>query len=67
VHIIQWVKQGYDSIFLAGTRYGKSPVFEDLAVLGGQRKVTIVISPLKALEEDQVRKVVKNNAEQYLP
>jgi superfamily II DNA helicase RecQ len=29
--------------------------------------VTIVISPLKALEEDQVRKVVKNNAEQYLP
>ena len=66
VHIIQRVKQGYNSIFLAGTRYGKSLVFEGLAVLGGQRKVAIVISPLKALEEDQVRKVVKNNAEYLL-
>jgi hypothetical protein len=26
-HIIQWVKQGYNSIFLAGTGYGKSLVF----------------------------------------
>src|SRR5882762_2847126 len=53
-HIIQQVKQGYDSIFLAGTGYGKSLVFEGLAVLGGQRKVTIVISPLKSLQKDQV-------------
>jgi superfamily II DNA helicase RecQ len=53
-HVIQRVKQGYDSIFLAGTGYGKSLVFEGLAVLGGQRKVTIVISPLKSLQKDQV-------------
>ena len=53
------------AIFLAGTGYGKSLIFEGLTVLEGQRKVTIIISPLKALEEDQVQKVVKNNAEWY--
>ena len=41
----------YDSIFCAGTGYGN---FEGLAVLGGDSKLVIVISPLKALEYDQV-------------
>jgi superfamily II RNA helicase len=58
--LIQRVKQGYDSIFLAGTGYGKSLVFEGLAALGGQRRVTIVISPLKSLQKDQVRELVKD-------
>ena len=54
VHLIQRILQGYDSIFCAGTGYGKSLVFEGLAVLGGNRKLVVVISPLKALEYDQV-------------
>lgn len=54
VHLIHRILQGYDSIFCAGTGYGKSLIFEGLAVLGGKRKLVIVISPLKALERDQV-------------
>ena len=53
-HLIQRVQDGYDSIFCAGTGYGKSIIFEGIAALGGQRKVTIVISPLKSLQKDQV-------------
>ena len=51
VHLIRQILQGYDSIFCAGTGYGKSLIFEGLAVLG---KLVVVISPLKALEHDQV-------------
>ena len=54
-HLIQQILQGYDSIFCAGTGYGKSLIFEGLAVLGGSQKLVIVISPLKALEHNQVR------------
>jgi len=54
VHLIRRILQGYDSVFCAGTGYGKSLVFEALAVLGGPRKLVLVISPLKALEHDQV-------------
>ena len=54
VHLIRRILQGYDSIFCAGTGYGKSLIFEGLAVLGGAGKLVIVISPLKALERDQV-------------
>jgi len=53
VHLIHRILQGYDSIFCAGTGYGKSLIFEGLAVLGGKGKLVIVISPLKALERDQ--------------
>jgi superfamily II DNA helicase RecQ len=53
-YLIQRVQDGYDSIFCAGTGYGKSIIFEGIAALGGPRKVTIVISPLKALQKDQV-------------
>ena len=49
VHLIQWILQGYDSIFCAGTGYGKSLVFEGLAVLGGNRKLIVVIKPLKGI------------------
>jgi ATP-dependent helicase YprA (DUF1998 family) len=56
VHLIRRILQGYDSIFCAGTGYGKSLIFEGLAVLGGVKKLVIVISPLKALERDQVIK-----------
>jgi len=54
VHLIHRILQGYNSIFCAGTGYGKSLIFEGLAVLGGKGKLAIVISPLKALERDQV-------------
>ncbi len=54
LHTIQWVLHGYDSIFCAGTGYGKSLVFQVLASLGGKGKLVMVISPLKALERDQV-------------
>ena len=54
VHLIRRILQGYDSIFCAGTGYGKSLVFEALSVLGGPGKLVLVISPLKALERDQV-------------
>jgi hypothetical protein len=47
------ILQGY-TIFCAGTGYGNSLIFEGLAVLGGKEKLVIVISPLKALECDQV-------------
>ena len=54
VHLIQRILQGYNSILCTGTGYGKSLVFEALAVLGGARKLVLIISPLKALECDQV-------------
>ena len=54
VHLIHRILQGYNSIFCAGTGYGKSLIFEGLAVLSGKGKLVIVISPLKALERDQV-------------
>jgi hypothetical protein len=57
VHLIRRILQGYDSIFSAGTGYGKSLIFEALAVLGGAKKLVIVISPLKALEHNQVFKL----------
>ena len=46
------------SSVLALDTYGKSLIFENLAVLGGPKKLVIVISPLKALERDQVLKLV---------
>ncbi|KZT43582.1 P-loop containing nucleoside triphosphate hydrolase protein [Sistotremastrum suecicum HHB10207 ss-3] len=42
-----------DVMFVAGTGYGKSLVFEGLAVLDA-KKTVVVICPLKALENDQV-------------
>jgi len=54
IHLIHRTLQGYDSIFCTGTGYGKSLIFEGLAVLGGKGKLVIVISPLKALERNQV-------------
>lgn len=54
VHVIRRILQGYDSILCAGTDYGKSLIFEGLAVLGALGKLVIIISPLKALEHDQV-------------
>ncbi|KAJ7159121.1 hypothetical protein C8R43DRAFT_882325 [Mycena crocata] len=54
IHLVIRIMQGYDSIFLAGTGYGKSLIFEAVAFMGGKKKVTVVICPLKALEADQV-------------
>ena len=55
IYTIQRILEGYDTMFCAGTGYGKSLVFEGLAYLGSkQNKVLIVICPLKALENDQV-------------
>ena len=54
IQFISRIQQRYDSIFCAGTGYGKSLIFEGLAVLGGKRKSVMVISHLKALERDQV-------------
>jgi ATP-dependent helicase YprA (DUF1998 family) len=52
-HTIHRIHQGYDVIFVAGTGYGKSLIFQGLAALD-KKKTIIVISPLKALERDQV-------------
>ena len=52
--LVRRIFTGYDSILCAGTGYGKSFIFEALALLGGKGKPVIVISPLKALERDQV-------------
>jgi ATP-dependent helicase YprA (DUF1998 family) len=54
VHLVIRILRGFDSIFLAGTGYGKSLIFEAVAVLGGKKNVTLVVCPLKALEADQV-------------
>lgn len=53
-HVIHRIRQRYDSILVAGTGYGKSLIFQGLAALD-MKKIVIVISPLKALERDQVR------------
>ncbi|KAJ7588809.1 P-loop containing nucleoside triphosphate hydrolase protein, partial [Mycena floridula] len=60
IHLINRVFQGYDSVFVAGTGYGKSLIFEGLAALGEKGKLVIVVSPLKALEKDQVRQAIAN-------
>ena len=57
IELIRRVLCGYDSILLAGTGYGKSLLFQALAVLGGRGKVVLVACPLKALEMDQVCRV----------
>ena len=54
VHLIHQILQGYNCIFCAGIGYEKSLISEGLAVLDGKGKLVIVISPLKALEHDQV-------------
>jgi superfamily II RNA helicase len=51
--LIRHLREGYNSIMVAGTGYGKSVIFEGLAVLN-KAKIVIVICPLKALERDQV-------------
>lgn len=51
--LIRRLRQGYDSVMIAGTGYGKSVIFEGLAALNKGKSV-IVICPLKALERDQV-------------
>ncbi|KXN89307.1 ATP-dependent DNA helicase RecQ [Leucoagaricus sp. SymC.cos] len=53
------IAEGYDAIAIAGTGYGKSLVFALLAiaaVLARKGGMVLVISPLKALEKDQVRR-----------
>ncbi|KAI0318808.1 P-loop containing nucleoside triphosphate hydrolase protein [Amylostereum chailletii] len=52
------IQSGYDSVLVAGTGYGKSIIFEGLAALN-KSKTIVVISPLKALERDQVEEAKK--------
>ncbi|KAJ7231371.1 hypothetical protein C8J57DRAFT_1533784 [Mycena rebaudengoi] len=59
IHLIIRILRGFDSIFLAGTGYGKSLIFEAVAALGGKKKVTIVVCPLKALEANQVKQATE--------
>ena len=54
LELLSRLLRGFDAILCAGTGYGKSLIFEGLAVLAGKGKVIIVICPLKALERDQV-------------
>ncbi|KAJ6597923.1 hypothetical protein B0H10DRAFT_2196846 [Mycena sp. CBHHK59/15] len=51
--LIRRLRQGCDSLMIAGTGYGKSIIFEALAALN-KSKIVIVICPLKALERDQI-------------
>ncbi|KAL1948297.1 hypothetical protein VTO73DRAFT_12372 [Trametes versicolor] len=55
LELLSRLLRGFDSILCAGTGYGKSLIFEGLAVLSGSSKLVIVISPLKALERDQMQ------------
>jgi hypothetical protein len=53
--LIRRIWQGYDSLLIAGTGYGKSLIFEGLAALGDkEKKLVFIICPLKALQKDQV-------------
>ncbi|KAJ7110567.1 hypothetical protein C8R44DRAFT_743038 [Mycena epipterygia] len=45
--------QKLQNIFLAGTGYGRSLIFEGMTILGGKKKVVIVVCPLKV---NQARK-----------
>ncbi|KAJ7807516.1 P-loop containing nucleoside triphosphate hydrolase protein [Mycena olivaceomarginata] len=56
--LIRRLRQGYDSIMVAGTGYGKSVIFEGLAACN-KAKIVIVICTLKALERDQVNEAEK--------
>jgi len=47
VHLIRRILQGYDSVFCAGTGYGKSLIFEALAVLGGPESLSSLSVCLK--------------------
>ena len=49
VHLIQRILQGYDSIFCAGTGYGKSLIFEALAVFGSAGKLLVHSRPLNVI------------------
>ena len=51
--LLSYLLHGYDGILCAGTDYGKSLVFEGLAILGGKGRVVIVVCSLKALEREQ--------------
>ncbi|KAJ7263905.1 P-loop containing nucleoside triphosphate hydrolase protein [Mycena rebaudengoi] len=66
IHLIIRILRGFDSIFLAGTGYGKSLIFEAVAALGGKKKVTIVVCPLKALEADQVKQATEKGIDAIL-
>jgi hypothetical protein len=52
IHLIIRILRGYDSIFLAGTGYGKSLIFEPVVVLGGRKKFTIIL----CLRDDNFRR-----------
>jgi len=55
LQLIQNIHEGSDSILVAGTGYGKSYIFEALALLGvPKNEIVLVICPLKTLEYDQV-------------
>ncbi|KAK0466075.1 P-loop containing nucleoside triphosphate hydrolase protein, partial [Desarmillaria tabescens] len=64
-HLIHRILQGYDSIFCAGTGYGKSLIFEGLAALRGKGKLVMVISPLKALEWDQIKQATQKGLDAF--
>lgn len=54
VELISRLMRGFDGILCAGTGYGKTLVFEGLAVLGGRNQVVLIVSPLNPLEREQV-------------
>ncbi|KAF8996926.1 P-loop containing nucleoside triphosphate hydrolase protein [Cyathus striatus] len=59
MQVFERVAEGNDAMVIAGTGYGKSLVFVLLAIaaaLAGGNGVVIVISPLKTLQKDQVRR-----------
>ncbi|KAJ6583320.1 hypothetical protein B0H10DRAFT_2234863 [Mycena sp. CBHHK59/15] len=58
IYLIIRILRGYDSIFLAGTSYGKSLVFEAVAVLGGKNKVTIIAYPFNSTMSGQLSTAV---------
>lgn len=62
--LVKNILQGKDAMFLAGTGYGKSLVYEGLVALE-PKKMVINVCPLKALERDQVSLSTRSDASPY--
>ena len=54
LNVAEAVMRGLDTTVVAGTGAGKSEPFI-MPTLAGSTRTTVIISPLKNLEEDQVR------------
>lgn len=64
--VMQFVLQGQDVFLFIPTSGGKSLIYQLLAVAEAGRGLTIVISPLRALQKDQVRQLTARGVKAVL-